>query len=76
MTHEEALNMKASITMMEKEVEVLEAKIWLDTQTLKRDCPHEGKFDVHKFRPSRDGSQFQVKLCYVCLEQFDRKQLK
>jgi transposase-like protein len=76
MTHEEALNLQASITKMEKEIEVLEAKIYLETQRLKRDCPHKGKFDVHKFRPNRDGSQFEVKICHICLESFDRKQLK
>jgi hypothetical protein len=61
---------------MEKEIKALEDKIYLETQRLKRNCPHEGKFDVHKFRPSRDGSQFEVKLCHICFEQFDEKQIK
>jgi len=76
MTHKEALALQASITKMEKEVQVLEAKIWLDTQNLKRQCPHKGEFDVHTFRPSRDGSQFEVKYCHICCEQFDKKQIK
>jgi hypothetical protein len=76
MTHQEALDLRVSITLMEKKIEDLEAKVMRDTHKLKRGCPHEGKFDVDKFRPGRDGSQFEVKYCHICQEQFDRKQLK
>jgi len=76
MTHEEALALKQSIEDDEFAIERLEYKIYLDREKLKRDCPHKGKFITHKFRPSRDGSQFEVKICEICREQFDRKQLK